>query len=182
MLKPVLSLLLAAAALAAGPALAQQADDPAAMRSAMPQKVALTPEVVKRTVDAMEELRAKGLMRERSKIDLPQSEIKAILKEAARKHGFDSPEDLAANVSSTMQAFSAVMMQEQVGDSDQSRGQYEQQRAQIENSPDISAERKQQMLKMMEMQRDALKALAQDENVDVVRPYAPRIKAMFVSE
>jgi hypothetical protein len=167
-IKPILPFLFAALLLGAGPATASS-----------PQSTILAPDTVERTVSVMETLRAKGLMRQRTQIDMPQARIQAILEETAAEYGFNDADHLAAVISSTMQAFSALMVEEQVR---AGAAQYERERADIENDSGIPAEQKEQMLAMMEARHNALKALAEDPNADAVRPYRDRIRALFTSE
>lgn len=169
-MKTLISLLFSAALLSAGTALAES--------GAVPSKVILAPETVEQAVEAMEELRAKGLMRQRSQIKLPKAQIQAILAEVAENRGFDGPDHLAAVISSAMQAFSALMVEEQVR---AGSAQYRQQRTEIESDANLPDDQKKQMLEMLETQRKALKALSHDENADAVRPYRDRIREMLVS-
>lgn len=163
--------LLIAALLGAGPAFAEP--------GAASAKVILAPDMVEGVVETMEELRAKGLMRQRSQIDLPQAQIQAILEEVAERRGFEGPDHLAAVISSAMQAFSALMVEDQVR---AGAAQYRQQRADIESDPNIPSDQKQQMLDMLETRRKALEALSHDENADAVRPYRDRIRELLVSK
>lgn len=171
MLKLILPLLFATALFGTGAATAGP--------GAAPTKTLLAPGMVEGVVETMEELRARGLMRQRSQIDLPQARIQAILEEVAVKRGFEGPDQLAAVISSTMQAFSALMVEEQVR---AGAAQYRQQRSEIENDPAIPDDQKKQMLEMLETRRKALEALAFDENADAVRPYRDRIRELLVSK
>ena len=95
------------------------------------------------------------------------------------KYGFDSPEDWAGVTLRIMHAMGAVQMQGQAMDYDM-QAQLEQ----MQNDPNIPAEQKEMMLKMMKegMQMMEKAKNAPQADVDAIRPQLDKIMQFFDSQ
>jgi len=98
-----------------------------------------------------------------------------------RKHGFDSVETWISVAQRVVTAYMSVKMaQEQPGVAEEMRRA----RAEIEASPDMTPEQKQQMLAMMEQSMASVRAMssAPSEDVATVRKLLPELDAVFGGE